>query len=84
MEALYRKCEPILRENWQFLVVAGGLLLLLGSIFRWNWVCGNESAEHKGLLHFIYIFWGEAGYRIAMGLLGLLLMAIGIAMLFLW
>ena len=48
----------------------GGLLFLLGAIFRWKWVCDPQGEDGLGFRAFVYRNFGEKGYRILQGISG--------------
>lgn len=71
-----------LRQYYQFVVIAVGLILLIGSIRNWKWITeASLNKEHKH--HFIFAMWGKQGYRAFMGIAGLILIVLGIIFLFL-
>ena len=47
-----------------------GLLFLLASIFKWNWLLNNNSSN---LMIAIYEMFGEIGVRILSGILGIII-----------
>ena len=47
-----------------------GLLFLLASIFKWNWLLNNSSSN---LMIAIYEMFGEIGVRILTGILGIII-----------
>lgn len=66
------------------LVIALGVVLLLGSILKWKWVLQTQGDRPMGFLHWMYSLFGEKGYRIAMGFLSVMIILCGIAFLLLW
>ena len=63
-----------LKDHWQYVVIAGGGLTLLGAIFNWRWVTSPDGERPNGP--------GRGGYRVFMGVLGVVIIACGIFFLF--
>lgn len=36
------------KEHWQYVVIAGGILTLLGAIFNWKWITSLEGEKPFG------------------------------------
>ena len=56
-----------LKAHYQYVLIAGGLLFLIGAIRDWKWVyraTGGDKARHA----FIFEVWGEKGYRVFIGI----------------
>ncbi len=70
----------LIQKYWYVLVVAAGLLVLLGAIFKWKWVLGGDEGcdPRFAPLRLARKLFGFTGYRIAMGILGVLVMALTI------
>ena len=71
-----------LKAHYQYVLIAAGLLFLIGAIRDWKGVyhaTGRDKARHA----FIFEVWGEKGYRVFIGLCGLLLMICGVVFLML-
>ena len=63
-----------LRSHFEYVLIAGGLLFLIGAILDWKWVYSatvGDKARHA----FIFEMWGVKGYRVFIGLcvLGLII-----------
>ena len=43
-----------LKDHWQYVVIAGGGLTLLGAIFNWRWVTSPDGERPNGPGRFIY------------------------------
>lgn len=71
-----------LKDHWQYVVIAGGGLTLLGAIFNWRWVTSPDGERPNGPGRFIYDIFGQGGYRVFMGVLGVVIIACGIFFLF--
>ena len=71
-----------LKAYYQYVLIAGVLLFLVGAIGDWKWVYQatvGDKAKHS----FIFEVWGEKGYGIFIGICGLLLVICGIVFLML-
>lgn len=72
----------VVKAHYQYVLIAGGLLFLIGAIRDWKWVYRATSGDK--LAHaFIFEMWGEKGYRVFIGICGLLLAICGIVFLLL-
>ena len=71
-----------LTVHYQYVLIAGGLLFLIGAIRDWKWVY-QATVEDKTRHAFIFEVWGEKGYRVFIGLSGLLLTICGVVFLML-
>ena len=71
-----------LKDHWQYVVIAGGGLTLLGAIFNWRWVTSPDGERPNGPGRFIYDIFGQGGYRVFMGVLGVVIIACGIFFLY--
>ena len=67
-----------LKLHWQYVVIAGGILVFIGAIFRWRWISDPTGANPLGFGRFIYDAFGPFAYRIFMGFLGFLLIVCGV------
>ena len=41
----------LLQENWEWITLVFGIILLLGAIMNWNWLCdptGKPDSQHYG------------------------------------
>lgn len=71
-----------LKAHYQYVLIAGGLLFLIGAIRDWKWVyraTEGDKARHA----FIFEVWGEKGYRVFIGICGLILAICGVVLLML-
>ena len=71
-----------LKVHYQYVLIAGGLLFLIGAIRDWKWVY-QATVGDKVRYAFIFEVWGEKGYRVFIGLCGLLLTICGVVFLML-
>ena len=71
-----------LKAHYQYVLIAGGLLFLIGAIRDWKWVY-QATVGDKVRRAFIFEVWGEKGYRVFIGLCGLLLTICGVVFLML-
>ena len=69
-----------LKAYYQYVLIAGGLLFLIGAIRDWKWVC-QATVGDKAQYVFIFEVWGEKGYRVFIGICGLLLVICGVVFL---
>ena len=69
-----------LKAYYQYVLIAGGLLFLIGAIRDWKWVC-QVTVGDKAKYAFIFEVWGEKGYRVFIGICGLLLVICGVVFL---
>lgn len=78
--ALMERVMPVLQEHWQLSIIGCGALFLLGSIFRWKWVCDPQGENTLGFRASVYRNFGEKGYRVINGISGILLMLCGVVL----
>ena len=57
-----------LKAHYQYVLIAGGLLFLIGAIRDWKWVY-QATVGDKARYAFIFEVWGVKGYRVICGLL---------------
>jgi len=72
----------LLKAHYQYVLIGGGLIFLIGAIRDWKWVYRATSgirARHA----FIFEVWGEKGYRVFIGFCGLALVLCGVVFLLL-
>lgn len=60
-----------LQEHWYFIALFFGILILVGSIMNWNWLCDPTGAPHSHR-------YGRGSRRAIFFLLGVLLIAVSI------
>ena len=69
--------EPYIKKFPYIFIILMGLLIFLGALFNWKWLC--KSPEYsKIFLKSIYEIFGYIGYRIALGIIGFLIIAVSI------
>ena len=71
-----------LKAYYQYVLIAGGLLFLIGAIRDWKWMY-QATVGDKVRHAFIFEVWGEKGYRFFIGICGLLLVICGVVFLML-
>lgn len=71
-----------LKAHYQYVLLAGGLLFLIGAIRDWEWVYQATGGD-KARQAFIFEVWGEKGYRVFIGICGLILVICGVVLLML-
>ncbi|BBA52237.1 Imm17 family immunity protein [Fusobacterium varium] len=54
-----------------YLVPLAGFIFLFGAIFNWKWI--TDPAGDKLFMRFIYRTFGEKGYRITIGISGVII-----------
>ena len=69
-----------LRAHFEYVLIAGGLLILIGAILDWKWV-SSATVGDKARHAFIFEVWGERGYRVLIGICGLVLVICGLVYL---
>ena len=69
-----------LKAHYQYVLIAGGLLFLIGAIRDWKWVY-QATVGDKTRYAFFFEVWGEKGYRVFIGICGLLLVICGVVFL---
>ena len=76
MESIFE----FLRLHFEYVLIAGGLLFLIGAILDWKWV-SSATVGDKARYAFIFEVWGEKGYRVFIGMCGLILVICGLVFL---
>lgn len=71
-----------LKAHYQYVLIAGGLLFLIGAIRDWKWVYQATGGD-KARQAFIFEVWSEKGYRVFIGICGLILAICGVVLLML-
>ena len=69
-----------LKAHYQYVLIAAGLLFLIGAIRDWKWMY-QATVGDKVRHAFIFEVWGEKGYRFFIGTCGLLLVICGVVFL---
>ena len=69
-----------LRSYFEYVLIAGGLLFFIGAILDWKWV-SSATVGDKARYAFIFEVWGEKGYRVFIGMCGLILVICGLVFL---
>ena len=69
-----------LRSYFEYVLIAGGLLFFIGAILDWKWV-SSATVGDKARHAFIFEVWGERGYRVLIGICGLVLVICGLVYL---
>ncbi len=65
------KIMVLLQEHWYFVTLAVGVVILLGAIMNWNWLCDPTGApdSHR---------YGRGSRRVIFFLLGIVLIVVSI------
>ena len=66
-----------------WLIVAFGVLILVGAICKWKWVLQMQGTRPFGFLYWLGHLWGEKGYRVGMILLSIGIILCGLVLAFL-
>lgn len=66
-----QKILSFLQEHWYFVTLPFGILILLGSIMNWNWLCdpAGKPYSHR---------YGRGSRRVIFFLLGIVLIVVSI------
>ena len=68
-----------LKANYQFALVAFGIVIIIGSILRWNWLLNPSGKMKNSLICSVIIEkWGENGLRGLNIFFGILLIICGV------
>ena len=71
-----KKLTAFLQEHWYFITLFGGVVILIGAIMNWNWLCDPTGAPHSNRF-------GRGSRRVIFFLLGVVLIVVSIWALFL-
>ena len=73
----------ITSTNGGLIIIALGVLLLIGAIHRWEWVFDMTGQRNKGFnfLLFLYDLFGDKGLRIGMIITSIIFILGGIGMM---
>lgn len=66
-----------LKIHYQFVLIGVGLIIFISALRNWKWII-NPTIGDKTRYAFIFAMWGEKGYRVLIGLLGIVLIICGI------
>ena len=85
MEIWMEQLMAFLQKHWQFTIIGCGLLIFIGALLNWLWVC---EFDHRRVRPFafdtlVHDFFGDQGYRFLMGISGLVIILCGLVFLFL-
>ena len=72
----------LLKVHYQYVLIGGGLIFFIGAIRGWKWTY-NATLGDKVRHGFLFEMWDEKGYRVFIGLCGLLLALCGVVFLLL-
>ena len=65
------KIMAFLQEHWQIVTLAVGVVVLIGAIRNWNWLCDPTGAPHSHR-------YGRGSRRVIFFLLGVVLIVVSI------
>ena len=85
MEIWMEQLMAFLQKHWRFTIIGCGLLIFIGALLNWRWVC---EFDHRRVRPFafdtlVHDFFGDQGYRFLMGISGLVIILCGLVFLFL-
>lgn len=85
VEIWMEQLMAFLQKHWQFTIIGCGLLIFIGALLNWRWVC---EFDHRWVRPFafdtlVHDFFGDQGYRFLMGISGLVIILCGMVFLFL-
>ena len=70
-----KKLTAFLQEHWYFITLFGGVVILIGAIMNWNWLCDPTGAPHSNRF-------GRGSRRVIFFLRGVVLIVVSIWALF--
>ena len=70
-----KKLTAFLQEHRYFITLFGGVVILIGAIMNWNWLCDPTGAPHSNRF-------GRGFRRVIFFLLGVVLIVVSIWALF--
>lgn len=84
MEIWMEQLMAFLQKHWQFTIIGWGLLIFIGALLNWRWVC---EFDHRRVRPFafdtlVHDFFGDQGYRFLMGISGLVIILCGLVFYF--
>lgn len=66
-----KELTAFLQEHWYFITLFGGVVILVGAIINWNWLCDPTGAPHSNRF-------GRGSRRVIFFLLGVVLIVVSI------
>ena len=66
-----KELTAFLQEYWCFITLFGGVVILVGAIMNWNWLCDPIGAPHSNRF-------GRGSQRVIFFLLGVVLIVVSI------
>lgn len=66
-----KELTAFLQEHWCFITLFGGVVILVGAIMNWNWLCDPIGAPHSNRF-------GRGSQRVIFFLLGVVLIVVSI------
>ncbi|QPK93729.1 immunity 17 family protein [Actinomyces sp. zg-332] len=75
------KITELLKSYYQFPLMGFGILVLIAAIRDWDWVVRkNPSGRNKTIPWIILSIFGEKGYRVFLGIMGIVLVISGMGL----
>ena len=65
------KITGYLQEHWHFVILIFGILILVGAIMNWNWLCDPTGAPYSHR-------YGRKSRRVILSSLGVLLIVVSV------
>lgn len=66
-----KELTAFLQKHWYFITLFGGVVILVGAIMNWNWLCDPTGAPHSNRF-------GRGSQRVIFFLLGVVLIVVSI------
>lgn len=66
-----KELTAFLQEHWSFITLFDGVVILVGAIMNWNWLCDPTGAPHSNRS-------GRGSQRVIFFLLGVVLIVVSI------
>lgn len=67
-----------LKKYPEFILIAMGASFLAGAIFNWSLITAQDSSRKNPIVKLTFYYFGEKGYRILMGCIGLIFLVVSI------
>lgn len=67
-----------LRKYPEFILIAMGASFLAGAIFNWSLITASNSSRKNPIVKLTFYYFGEKGYRLLIGMIGLIILMFAI------
>lgn len=71
----------LLQAHYQIVLIGVGAVIFIGALQNWKWI-SEFTLGDKTRYSFVFEMWGEKGYRLLIGLVGIALIISGVVLLF--